>query len=87
MIAINRPESLDEMITIAIRIDNRQYEKYVDKKTDVKIHPTKRFSKKDLMKLNVTKIKKLRIKNCYFCEKKNHLKRNCPEKIIKATKK
>ena len=36
---------------------------------------TKRFFKKDLIKLNIIKIKKLRIKICYFCEKKNFLKK------------
>ena len=39
------------------------------------------------MKLNITKIKKLRIKLYYFYEKKNHTKRNCSKKIIKITKK
>ena len=39
------------------------------------------------MKLNITKIKKLRIKIYYFYEKKNYLKRNYTKKTIKRTKK
>ena len=47
----------------------------------------KKFFKRDLMKLNIIKIKELKIKTYYFCEKKNHLKRNYFEKTIKTTKK
>ena len=83
---MNRPESLDEMITVAIRINNRQYERYVDKKTDAKTHPTKRFLKRDSMKLNITEIKKIKIKTYYSCGKKNYLKRNCFEKAMKIIK-
>ena len=39
------------------------------------------------MELNVIEIKELRIKTCYFCEKKGYLKRNCSKKIMKVTKK
>ena len=86
MIAVNKPESLNDIITITIRINNRQYEKYVDKKTNIRIHSTKRFFKEDSMKLNVTKIKELRIKAYYFCGKKDHLKKNCFEKTVKVMK-
>ena len=74
------------MINVAIRIDNRQYERYVDKKANVKTHSTKRFFKRDSMKLNIIKIKELRIKIYYFCEKKDYLKRNYSKKTIKTTK-
>ena len=87
MIAINKSESLNDIIDVAIRINNRQHEKYVDKKINIKIHSTKRFSKEDLMKLNIIKIKKLRIKICYFCGKKNYLKRNYSKKTMKVIKK
>ena len=87
MIAINKFESLNNMINVTIRIDNRQYKKYVDKKANVKIHSTKRFFKKDSMKLNIIKIKRLRIKIYYSCEKKSYLKRNYSKKTIKTTKK
>ena len=33
MVAINRPESLQKMIQITVRIDNRQHDRFVDKKT------------------------------------------------------
>ena len=86
MIAINRFDSLQNIINVTIRIDNRQYERYVDKKINVKTHSTKRFFKEDLMKLNIIEIKELKIKTCYFCGKKNHLKRNCSKKTMKAMK-
>ena len=77
MISIKKSNSLNDIINIAIRIDNRQYERYVDKKVKIKIYSIKRFFKEDLMKLNVIKIKELRIKICYFYKKKDYLKRNC----------
>ena len=54
---------------------------------NVKIYSIKRFFKENLMKLNIIKIKELKIKICYFYEKKDYLKRNCSKKIIKITKK
>ena len=39
------------------------------------------------MKLNIIKIKELRIKVYYFCEKKNYLKKNCSKKAMKIMKK
>ena len=77
IIIINKFESLNDMIEIIIQIDNRQHEKYVDKKVNIKIHLIKKFFKEDLIKLNIIKIEKLRIKIYYLCEKKNYLKRNC----------
>ena len=84
---MNKPDSLQNMINVMIRIDNRQYKRYVDKKTNVKTHSIKRFFKKDLIKLNIIKTKKLRIKVYYFCGKKDHLKRNYSKKVIKVMKK
>ena len=84
---MKRSNSLNDIIDIAIRIDNRQHKKYVDKKIKIKTHSTKRFLKEDLMKLNIIKIKKLRIKTYYFYKKKNYLKRNCSQRAIKITKK
>ena len=78
---------LNDIIDVAIRIDNRQYERYVDKKTKIKTHSIKWYFKKDSMKLNITKIKKLRTKICYFYKKKNYLKRNYSQNVIKVTKK
>ena len=33
MVAINRPESLEKIINIAVKIDDRQHDKFVGKKT------------------------------------------------------
>ena len=57
------------------------------KKQIIKIHSTKKFLKKDLMKLNIIKIKELRIKICYFCEKKNNLKKKIAHRSNKNNKK
>ena len=38
------------------------------------------------MKLNIIKIKELRIKAYYFYEKKNYLKKSCPQRVIKIMK-
>ena len=74
---MKKPNSLNNIINIAIRIDNRQYKKYVNKKIKIKIHLLKRFYKEDSMNLNVIKIEKLKIMIYYFYKKKNYLKRNC----------
>ena len=39
------------------------------------------------MKLNVIKIKELKTKAYYSYEKKSYLKKNCPQRAIKITKK
>ena len=67
---MKKPNSLNNMINIAIRIDNRQHKKYIDKKIKIKIYSIRRFFKEDLMKLNIIKIKELRIKTYYFYKKK-----------------
>ena len=33
MVAMDKPESLENMINIAVKIDDRQHDKFVDKKT------------------------------------------------------
>ena len=33
MVAMDKPKSLENMINIAVKIDDRQYNKFVDKKT------------------------------------------------------
>ena len=84
---MKKSNSLNDIINIAIRIDNRQYKKYVDKKTKIKTHLTKRFFKEDSMKLNITNIKELKIKTFYIYKKKNYLKKNYSREAIKITKK
>ena len=66
IISIKRSNSLKNIIKIAIRIDNRQYKRYIDKKIKIKTHLAKRFFKRNSMKLNITEIKELRIK-IYYC--------------------
>ena len=41
IIPMDRPELLKNMINIAVKIDDRQYEKFVDKKNMVQTHPKK----------------------------------------------
>ena len=56
MVAMDRPKSLQEMIQVAIKIDDRQHDRFVDKKTWSKSIPkNKPQFKKDLMEFNVTK--------------------------------
>ena len=84
MVAIDKPESLKDMINIAIKIDDRQHNRFVDKKPWFKpIQKNKPQSKKDFMEFDVTKKKKKKKKkknSCYVCGKLGHLKRNCPKK-------
>ena len=87
MISIKKSNSLNDIIDIAIRIDNYQYEKYIDKKIKIKIYSIRRFFKKNSIKLNIIKIKELRIKIYYYYKKKNHLKRNCSQRAVKIIKK
>ena len=84
MVAMDRFESLQIMIQIAVRIDNWQYDKFVKKKTLSKPIPKYKLQfKKNPMELNATKEEK----NCYACGKMGHLKRNCPKKTIEISKK
>ena len=58
MVAMDKPESLEKMINIAVKIDDRQYNKFIDKKTWSKFIPkNKPQFKIDFMQLNVTKKK------------------------------
>ena len=41
MVAMDRPESLKNMINTAVKIDNRQHNKFVDRKDMVQIYPKK----------------------------------------------
>ena len=86
---VNQPSQLQLMITLAIRIDDRQYERELEKKG------TYNFSKKDryqkspkknqydmvLMELDVTKkrnqLPQKETRKCYNCEKIGHLAKAC----------
>ena len=58
MVAINRPKSLKNIINIAGKVDNRQHDRFVDKKTWSKPIPkNKPQFKKDLMEFDVTEKK------------------------------
>ena len=77
MIAIKKSNSLIEIIKLTTKNDIKQYERYIDKQTHIKIKLVKRQFKKKFMKLDVIETKESRIKVCYSCEKTKHLKRNC----------
>ena len=87
MVVINRPESLKKLINIAVKIDDRQYNRFIDKKTWSKPIPknTPQF-KRDPMELNVTKKRGLK-KTCYVCWKLGYLKRNCSKKTVEVSEK
>ena len=70
IISMKKSNSLNDIINITIRIDNRQYKKYIDKKIKIKTHLIKRFFKENSMKLNITKIKELKTKAYYIYKKK-----------------
>ena len=58
MVAVDRPESLENMINIAVKINDRQYDKFVDKKTWSKSIPkSKPQFKRDPMEFDVTEKK------------------------------
>ena len=57
MVAMDRPESLKNMINIAVKIDDRQYNKFGNKKTQFKPIPkNKPQFKKDFIKFDATNI-------------------------------
>ena len=88
MVAMDKPKSLKNMINIAVKIDDRQHDRFVDKKTWSKPIPkNKPQFKKNLMEFDVTEKKKKKKKTCYVCGKLGHLKRNCPKKTIKVSEK
>ena len=84
MVAVDRPESLENMINIAVKINDRQYNRFVDRKTWSKPIPKKNYNFKNPMKLDV--IGKKKKKTCYVCRKLGHLKRNYPKKQWKYRK-
>ena len=56
MVAMDGPESLKNMIVIAVKVDDRQHDKFIDKKTWSKPIPkNKPQFKKDYMEFDVTK--------------------------------
>ena len=56
MVAMDKPESLGKMINIAVKIDDRQYDRFVDKKTWFKPIPkNKPQFKKNFIKFGATK--------------------------------
>ena len=88
MVAMDRPESLQKMIEVAVKIDDRQHDRFIDKKTWSKPVPKNRYqSKGDPMELDVTEEKRFRKIFCYVCGKLGHLKRNCPKKTIEVSEK
>ena len=66
---------LKNMMNLSIKIDNRQYQRYLKRKENAVYALKKKTDYKDSMKINVTKEKMK--KRYYTCEKKKHLKRNC----------
>ena len=82
MVAMDKPNLLEKMINIAVRIDDRQHDRFIDKKTWSKPIPkNKPQFKRDLMELDVTE------KKCYVCGKLGYLKRNCPKKTMEMSEK
>ena len=67
------------MINTAVKIDDRQNNRFFNKKTWSKLIPkNKPQFKKDLMELDATEKKKTPKKKTYYvCGKLGHLKRNC----------
>ena len=56
MVAMDKPKSLENMINIAVKIDDRQYNRFVNKKTWSKPIPKDRPQlKKDFMELDAIK--------------------------------
>ena len=75
MITIKKSKSLNNIIKIIIQINNRQYKKYINKKIKIKFRSTKKQFKKNSIKFNIIKIKKLKIKIYYIYEKKKIYKK------------
>ena len=68
-------DQLENMINLSIKINNRQYQQYQERKENAVYALKKEANYENLIKINVTKEKMK--KRCYTCEKKKHLKRNC----------
>ena len=84
MVAMDKPESLKKMINIAVKIDDRQHDKFVNKKTWFKPIPrNKPQFKRDLMELNVTEKKDLK-KNLLRLRETESFKTKLPKKNNKS---
>ena len=81
MVAMDRSEYLENMINIAVKINNRQYDKFVDKK--IGPNPSQKI-KYNLKKIlwSLTLQKKIK-NNCYVCGKLGHFKTKLPKKTVK----
>ena len=66
---------LENMMNLSIKINNRQYQRYLKRKENAVYALKKKTDYKDLMKIDVTEEKAK--KRCYTYGKKKHLKRNC----------
>ena len=66
---------LENMMILSIKIDNRQYQRYLKRKENAVYAFRKKTDYKDSIKINVTEERTE--KRCYTCGKKRHLKRNC----------
>ena len=65
---------LENMMNLSIKINNRQYQRYLKRKENAVYALKKKIDYENLMKINITEEK--RKKRCYRCEKKKHLKKN-----------
>ena len=68
-------DQLENMMNLSIKINNRQYQRYLKRKENAVYALKKKTDYKDSIKINV--MKERMKKRCYACEKKKHLKRNC----------
>ena len=62
-------------MNLLIKIDNKQYQRYLKRKENAVYALKKKTDYEDLIKINVTEERTE--KRCYTCEKKKYLKRNC----------
>ena len=65
---------LENMMNLSIKIDNRQYQRYLERKENAVYAFRKKTDYKDSIKIDV--IEERTKKRCYTYEKKRHLKRN-----------
>ena len=65
---------LENMMNLSIKINNRQYQRYLERKENAVYALRKKTDYEDSMKIDITEERSE--KRCYTCEKKKHLKRN-----------